>query len=516
MEGSHSDQLRAATWAVRLAQSRNAHVKYELVDHIIRSCKTIDDPDSELQLGYSVDWLSLPSSCWLAIYDVARQSGRFGRAGYYRLTFSLATLSYGSPQLRCLIPICIASTCNRRLHEEAPPPWVSYELEHGFDRQLDTVVSIIVNQFALPLPKTPAESLERGNKESMVKYKQRKIALYNSEVQSHASRLAARLLGENSPSYHEDMDGDYSSWVDARGSVKVVAEYFTHCAHNTDLRSHLARVETVLRRKEPTTEPQLIQYDAFKTRDLVDVIVPEECTMPVYHGIPDLINRLALVNLAWPDVFLSPASCPPTAARGEVAHSDTVFADLAALVDELRFDQGDGVGRVYGNDLMESLKDAQRRVMTERDVVGIPPCTILALNGLHVETEHAWRSRLAWLQSQLHVRSSTGGQVEEDLLGVCGLLPRMTLPYMLRALSYHQRRRSAIEQRRFIIHLAQRFILHQHATRLWTLAILDHQEELNVEWSNWRVEFADEQEDDLLLQVKDHSWHSTERQANAI
>jgi hypothetical protein len=494
-------QLKAATWAVRLAQRRNMHTDHNLVDHLMEHCTSIDDPDHDLQLGYHADWLSLSPSSWLALYDVCRQSNRFGRAGYYRLTFALAALSYSCPEMRSLLPVCIAAACNRRLHEEAPPPWISYELQHGYGPDHSTVVSIIVDQFTLPLPETPAERLERGSQETPMQFRQRQLSSYNTYITSRASELAFGFLDQDqdqplqlpSLSDNDGPDDEYSLWFDARGCVQAVAEYFTHCAHNADLLDHLTSVQDILQRGKASTKRYLLTFETFETQGLANTVVLDTSTRLIYHGIPLLMDRLALLsNLSL--CHASYLSVPQTA-------PETAFVDLATLIDDLR--SGSGVDQIYGSDLMRSLEAAKAQYPTGRphDVnKGAPELT--SLNHLVTVAKEAWQSTLSQLQDGFRIRSNFGDRID-DILESCGLLPRTTLISLLRLLSFHARDPTLAKPRAHIVHLAQCFVLYQHAMRMRNLAVLGHDEELAVERKNWRQEFKDETEDDLLLQVRD-------------
>jgi hypothetical protein len=501
-------RLKAAMWAVRLARTRNTYLQYNLTDFITESCSSITDPEDELQLGYHSEWLSLSPSSWLTLYDLCRQSNRFGRVGYHRLTFSLAALSYSCSEMRCLIPVGIAAACNWRLHEEAPPQWMSYELHYGFSPDLAIVVAMITDQFALPLPETPAEDLERDHDEDVPAHAERQRDLYIANLQSRALSLASYFFTQDinnelelpTPSDPDSTEDDHSRWIDTRGCLKAVSEYFTHCAHNDELRSHLIRVEAILRSDHPRAEQHLLDFDSFQAPDILDVIAFSTQDRCGSSRIPTLLDRLTGTDGHLPSSVPVPnAIHVASATDGHGLGLETDFDDLTMLVDELR--GGTGIVSVYGHDLTRSLVAAKEQSTLSRSnhVVSSSP-TLAKLSDFLSELKRVWQSTLSQIQSLVLAPSDSRADVD-CILGVCGLLPRTTLIHMLRALTFSERSCLSPERKQYLIHLAQSIVLYQHAMRMRNLAALGQEEELVVEWKNWRANFEEETEDDLLLQV---------------
>jgi hypothetical protein len=502
-----SEDLRAVWKAVRTVMAKNPTHVFDLSQWLLQECpSSMTGPTpNAMSLGFDSPWLKPDlARDWLSMYELCRKSLRDGSFGHYQLAFSLAALAYRSPKLRCLISVLSAIASNPAIQVVDPPEWKSYSFTHGFQRK-QSVVEDLLRKHQQVVSQSPSGNISQQSDESLAQYHQRQRAHHQEAVRSKVPDLAAFLLAESPPiRVPQDRYTAYHSWFHVERVEAEVSRYFTHCAHNNDLKMHLELVDRHINTHAWSTTNE-IQADTLETIFLATSDSQRTCRESKSVGhLRKALSHGALLSPAissgttpgQSNLDLSPFMSP-LLGNGHLRNATNILQDLA---ERLGNDSNDCIRRLYGKDLQCSVSALQNSDSVKYSE------TLLSAGRRHELRSHIldqcetlerdWRTKTGALQTHCAISDP----ILHDLLQTSGLSPRQNALDFIQLLSLQHRRWIGADTLALIMELCRAFVLYQHTQRLLSLS---HSEMSDImkEYQYWRTTFDGETPDHLLLQV---------------
>ncbi|GAB1527062.1 hypothetical protein RhiTH_010237 [Rhizoctonia solani] len=472
LAGNWSEAGQAASWAAGLTHRKWGQPVYKPFDLVtmVESWGTLEDSGEPTSLTYRSFWfvLSLRAS-WITFYNLLRNAR--ASSNKYILCACLASIAFGQPSLKDLIPVFLAFATNPQFSCYDPPAKDLYQFNDGY-QPTNKRVQALVSAAAYSVELSPAGNLTYNEGESYHKFYQRKQQYYNAHSPTHQSQVAANLMGQWSQLLRQpnrqlgSQNSSHSPWIAISSCRETTQRYFSSCSWNVKMKAHLRNLEEVLasqsssygitfvpmkekERRKPDPSPVLA--DPWSMLGISEIM----CSRPA----PDMMTTQPLTKLS----------------VSATATSSIQTARLAGLFAE--FNHGPTpLNCRYGKDLEESRRDLDARPRTSY------PLEVLKSSALNQILE---RCSTYLAESIELLKSALGPQTEiEDIVARSGVWSRVTSRDMLQQISLRNRARheSLPEWKDGLIAHAQLFAAYQRSQRLIALAKSNNIEEFYKEF----------------------------------
>ena len=415
-----------------------------------------------ISLRYSRYWLTFDAAKdWLGIYGICQKALNCDRQdSKIRLAFSLSAASFSGSDYADFIPLIQIFATDPRLRGHTPPSPSYYDLSDGLYPDYERLQKLI-SQFALPLVKTPAQTMEvQANIGKKAAKRERKQEYENSI--SEIAAWAAQVTVEGWPDTIGDLPRE---WFGTESCNESIEAYLQSISRNIDFKDHIDRLKAILNRYG-TSIPHKVPY-AFS---------PQFTARPPNTSSPSLREVMmsrANFRLSGPCTRLLPSSgcdIPSTVTATRSNPSLTNKGGLSSLIQELRNSE-QSLLRLYGEDLDKSYGDLQGKrdsFLVQRSVP--PKEALLRYRDLCSEKKDAIFSQLS--------EALGPSQKLDNVFSVSGLWPRITPRSILRELSRDRVHILTDQWKQSFIRYAVAFLKYQQSQRLLELSSRSRDEEL--------------------------------------
>jgi hypothetical protein len=473
-------QTSWSVWNGRLDLSRQ---RYNLWD-AMQSWRSVGTAETTISLRYSRYWLSFDAAKdWLGIYDICQEALNSDdpQDSKIRLAFSLSAAMFSGTKYADIMPLILMFATDIRFRGLQRPSPSYYILPDGTYPDHARLVNLLT-QFALPLERTPAQTMEvRSIASKKLKVAERKRE-YNSSISDIASTTAQSMV-EQWPERCFDLP---RQWFDIQGCRKSVDAYLESISRNINLRDHIHRLQAIIDCYEITVPPDTpYQFSPrFSTSS-------PKATSPSLREV--LMSRANLVHS--PIFEHSDFAIPSTVSIGTENKPPSSMEDsLRCLIREFRQSR-ESLLQLYGEDLSKSHRDLLEKAASFPGHRSVPPQETFRLyRDLCSKQKDAIFSQLS--------ETLAPSQKQENILSVSGLWPRITPRSILQELSRDRVHTLTDQWKHAITCYAVAFLKYQQSKRLLELSSRRRDEELLREAETVCEDVvADCSPDWLLIQV---------------
>ena len=454
-------QMSWSVWNDRPCLSRKL---LELWD-AMQSWKSLGPAKKEISLRYSRYWLTFNAAKdWLRIYDICQEALNCDpQDSKIRLAFSLSAASFSGTDYADIIPLILIFATDTRLRGLTPPPPSHYELSDGTYPDHARLADLM-SQSALPMERTPAQTMEIRAAASKKSAKKRRRQEYNKSISEIASKAAQSTVGQW-PKIWCDLP---HRWFDTQRCRESVEAYLQSISRNIAFRDHIHRLQAILNRYGTSTPvPSIAPY----------VFCPQFSARPPKASSPSLREMLvSRVNFPRPPTREQSSSSSGGAIPSTVTIAtesnlpSTREDDLGSLIQELRHSRG-SLLQLYGEDLDKSYGDllVKRASFLVQRSVPLQEA-LFQYRDLCSKEKDAIFSELS--------EALAPSQKLEHVVSVSGLWPRITPRSILRELSRDRVHTLTDQWKHAITRYAVAFLKYQQSQRLLELSSRHRDEEL--------------------------------------
>ncbi len=451
-------QMSWSVWNDRPCLSRKLPQLWDAM----QSWKSLGPAERGISLRYSRYWLTFNAAKdWLGIYDSCQEAlNRDPQDSKIRLAFSLSAASFSGTDYADIIPLILIFATDPRLHGLTRPSPPHYELSDGTYPNHARLANLM-SRFALPIERTPAQTMEVQETASKKAAKNQRRQEYNNSISEIASEVA-QLTVEWWPETWCDLLP--SEWFDTQRCGESVEAYLQSVFQNIDFRNHIHRLQDILNRYGTSTPPKA-PY----------VFSPQSSARPPKVSSPSLREVLmSRANIPRPPTRERPSSgdaIPSTFTIATESNPPSTKKDgLSSLIQELRRSR-ESLLQLYGEDLNKSYGDllgkrasflVRRSVPPQKALLQYRDLCSKKKDGIFSEISEA----LAPSQKQEYVDS------------VSGLWPRITPRSILRELSRDRVHTLTDQWKHAFTRYAVAFLKYQQSQRLLELSSRRRDEEL--------------------------------------
>ncbi|KAH9047021.1 hypothetical protein EDB83DRAFT_2677144 [Lactarius deliciosus] len=435
------------------------HAAYQMSCH----GNHLAQPKEAISLRYSRYWLTFKATKdWLEIYDICQEALNCDpQDSKIRLAFSLSAASFSGTDYADIIPLILIFATDTRLRGLTRPPPSHYELSDGTYPDRARLTNVI-SRFALPMERTPAQTMEVRAPPSNVRKAARKQRRqeYDKSISEIASE-AARSTVERWPEAGCNLP---HQWFDTQRCRESVEAYLQSISRNIDFRDHIRRLQAILN-LYGTSIPPVAPY----------MFSPQHSARPPKASSPSLrellMSRANFLPLPTHERSSSGGAIPPTVRIVTESNPRQTREDgLSSLIQELRRSRR-SLLQLYGEDLDKSYRDFLEQRASFLVQRGVPPQeALLQYRDLCSEKKDAIFSEFS--------EALAPSQKLENVISVSGLWPRITPRFILRELSRDRVHTLTEHWELAITRYAVAFLRYQQSQRLLELSSRRRDEEL--------------------------------------
>ncbi|KAH9030640.1 hypothetical protein EDB85DRAFT_2275651 [Lactarius pseudohatsudake] len=433
-------QMSWSVWNDRPCRSRNLLKLWDAM----QSWKTLGPAETGISLRYSRYWLTFDAARdWLGIYDLCQEALNCDpQDTKIMLAFSLSAASFSGADYADIIPFILifATDTSLRGLTLAHPPSSHYELSDGTYPDRARLANLM-SQFALPMERTPAQTMTvRAAASHKVAKKQRRLQ-YSNVISDLASK-AAQSTVERWPEIWYDLP---HQWFDTQRRGEGIEAYLQSISRNIGFRDHIHHLQATVDRyiTTPPNNPYVFSPGFNQGSPKAISLSLREVLMsrtnyvqsPIYEQ-PD--------SATLPSTMMIGAESKPLPSRED---------NLSCLIHEFRESQ-DSLLHLYGKELGESYNDLGKAVPSPR--------------------HHAVPSQ----ESLRHYRDLSISEPGKLSFSVSGLWPRITPRSILRELSRDRIHTLTEQWKHAITRYAVAFLKYQQSQRLLELSSRRRDKEL--------------------------------------
>ncbi|KAH9017600.1 hypothetical protein EDB84DRAFT_1276503 [Lactarius hengduanensis] len=427
---------------------------------VMQSWKSLGPAEKEISLRYSQYWLTFNvTKDWLGIYDSCQEAlNRDPQDTKIMLAFSLSAASFSGGDYADIVPLILIFATDTRLRGLTRPSPPHYDFSDGTYLDHARLVGLM-SQSALPLERTPAQTMEVSATASKKAAKKQRMQEYNKSISEIASEAAQSTL-EWWPDVWCDVP---HQWFDAQRCGETIEAYLRSISRNIEFEVHIDCLQDILNLYGTSTPPvaPYVFSPQFRTRS------PTTSSPSLREVLMSRANFLRPPTREWPSTG---GAVPSTATIAtERIPPSTRGGVLSSLIQELRRSP-ESLIRLYGEDLDKSYGDLMGKgaPIVQR---GVPPQeALLQYRDLCSKKKNEIFSELsaALAPSQKH----------EIVVSVSGLWPRITPRSVLRELSRDRVRTLTDQWKHAITRYAIAFLKYQQSQRLLELSSRHRDDEL--------------------------------------
>ncbi len=431
-------QMSWSVWNDRPCLSR----KWIKLWDAMQSWRSLGPAEKRISLRYSQYWLTLNAAeDWLGIYDICQEALNCDpQESKIRLAFSLSAASFSGTDYADIIPLVQIFATDPSFRGLTRPSEPHYKLSDGTYPDHARLESLMY-QFALPLERTPARTMEVPAIASEKAARREREREYNRSVSEKVS-TAAQSTVERWPKIWCDLP---HQWFDTQSCRESIDAYLQSISRNINFKDHIHRLQVNLNRYETTIPPNVpyVFRPRFSARS-------PRATSPSLQDV--LMSRAN---------FPRPVESNPPPIREE---------GLGCLIQEFRNSQ-ESLLRLYGDDLQKSYSELLEKSASFPVHRGIPPQeALLHYRDLCSKKKDALFSEISGALAP--------SQEVENVVSVSGLWPRITPRSILRELSRDRIHAVTDRWKHAIIRYAVAFLKYQQSQRLLELSSRSRDEEL--------------------------------------
>jgi hypothetical protein len=475
----------AARWASCLVQTENEKLEFDLLNRVLRA-GYISGATNILPLGYHYRWLKMDdiADVWLNLYESCRR----GQDDHWGLTFSLATLAYGSDTLRDIIPVLLAVCKNMDCRTLSPPASPVFRVSDGYAVSRPRIERI-VTESRRAFEHTPAAALPRLENESQDDHHERRRLLYENQTHAHTAAFVNHLVTTDRTRNAFTAPGvGYGAWFDVESCIEAADAYYRSVQLNASLRRHLSSVQAALRSRLPDAAMlPLLRLETFPPAPApVQVMEADHDKASSTVALAELLDRTVPPDIR---VGHQPIQHHIQVITREGQMTET--AQLRGLLQELGADV-QPIRRLYGQDLEQSRADLEHLPLSSIPI-DLPDLTTVEEYRDHCL--HRWNGEARVVYHTL----LPSYNLPERVLRSAGLWPRITSRLLLARLSFAHREHTPLAWKNSIVALGQLFTAYQSSQRLLRFASKGKVEDFFEEYQNPEHEVDDA--DHLLLEI---------------
>ncbi len=450
-------QMSWSVWNDRPCLSRKVLKLWDAM----QSWKSLGPAEEAISLRYSRYWLTFNAAKdWLEIYDICQEALNLEpQDSKIRLAFSLSAASFSGTNYADIIPLILIFATERRLCGLTRPPPSHYELSDGTYPDHARLANLM-SQSALPMERTPAQTMEVQATTSKKAARKQRRQEYNKSISEMSSEVAQSTV-ERWPETWCDLP---RQWFDTQRCRESVKAYLQSISRNIAFRDHIHRLQAVLNRYG-TSIPPKTPY----------VFSPQFSARPPKASPPSLREVLmSRANFPRPPTRERPSSgdaIPSTVTIATESNPLSTREDgLSSLIQELRRSR-ESLLQLYGEDLNKSYGDLLGKRASFLVQRGIPPQeALLRYRDLCSKKKNAIFSEIS--------EALAPSQKLENVVSVSGLWPRITPRSILRELSRGRVHTLTDQWKHAITRYAVAFLKYQQSQRLLELSSRRRDEEL--------------------------------------
>ncbi|KAH9038807.1 hypothetical protein EDB85DRAFT_392096 [Lactarius pseudohatsudake] len=461
--GNSAYQVSWSVWNNRPCLSRKKRTRTIMLNlwDALQSQKSLGPAEKGISLRYSRYWLAFDAAKdWLRIYDICQEALNCDpQDSKIRLAFSLSAPGFSGSNAT-IIPLFHIFATDTGLRGLTRPPPSHYELSDGIFPD-HTRLADLMSRFALPMERTPAQTMEVQATASKKAAKKRRRQEYDKSISEKASEAAQSTVGR----WPEIWCDPPHQWFDAQKCRASVEAYLQSISRNIGFRDHIHRLQAKLNRYETVTStPPEASY----------VFSPQLNARPPKVSSPSLEVLMSRANFPRSPTRERPSSggaIPSTVARATESNPPSIRDDgLSSLIQEFRHSR-ESLLRLYGEDLNKSYDDLLGKGVSFLVQRGVPPQEAL------FQYRNSCSKKKDAIFSELS-EALAPSQKLEHVLGISGLWPRITPRSVLRELSRDRVHTLADQWKHGITRYAIAFLKYQQSQRLLELSSRRRDEEL--------------------------------------
>lgn len=208
---------------------------------------------SKLQLGYDHKWLEPNmAEVWISLYDALRRGAK--QTEQYGWMFLLGALTYsGKVDLR-LIETLLAFGTNEEFKEIEPPNYPSYNLQHGYEPNIDTL-SATIGTCVMDFGDSEESQLEGWVLETEQQTHQRRFQVFNVNKNFQEEAMVNELLFNWPCTELVIADEDRYPLFNVPEALLAVKPWFESWSRNSEFRDHVTEVQWALDRINTNQRP---------------------------------------------------------------------------------------------------------------------------------------------------------------------------------------------------------------------------------------------------------------------
>ncbi|KAH9180324.1 hypothetical protein EDB89DRAFT_11871 [Lactarius sanguifluus] len=453
-------QMSWSVWNDRPCRSRNLLKLWDAM----QSWKTLGPAGTGISLRYSRYWLTFDAARdWLGIYDLCQEALNCDpQDTKIMLAFSLSAASFSGADYADIIPFILifATDTSLRGLTLAHPPSSHYELSDGTYPDRARLANLM-SQFALPMDRTPAQTMKvRAAASYKVAKKQRRLQ-YSNVISDLASKAAQSAVERWPAEICQPYDFPHE-WFDTQRRGEGIEAYLQSISRNTGFRDHIYHLQATVDRYTITTPPNnpYVFSPGFNQRS------PKAISLSLREVLMSRTNYVQSPIYEQPD----PATLPSTVMIGAESKPLPSREDnLSYLIHEFQESQ-DPLLHLYGKALGESYDDLGKAVPSPRHHA------VPSQESLRHYRDLCFRQRDALLFELSNALAPS--QNLENVVRISGLWPRITPRSILRELSRDRIHTLTEQWKRAITRYAVAFLKYQQSQRLLELSSRHQDKEL--------------------------------------
>jgi len=309
----------------------------------------VQHPGEAMILGYDQEWLDPDmSNAWVPLYDKLRGTGEISQK--YNMMFLLSTLAYpGTLDLR-LVETLLAFYANPAFRWIEPPNHSSYNLEHGYQPDIGTLLSTI-SRHVVHFSDSSEFSLPSQEHESYWETSERRRSAYNANKDTQIAALVEKIQSAwpcKQPTVNGLDNANGYPLIHVWNVLEDLKPRFDSWNRNCDFRRHIAEVQAVLDALRSSKVP------AFQYHHFLPCTSSTTAQARRTISLSELLEDTAPPDLPAPPVLGLPHDI---VIRDSSTHHGGKDDSLEALLRDFRLGRGGGRFRErYATNLEDSLR----------------------------------------------------------------------------------------------------------------------------------------------------------------
>ncbi|KAG1750373.1 uncharacterized protein EDB91DRAFT_1243950 [Suillus paluster] len=466
-------------WPSRLPVQRNLLT-------LLTQWNNVQGVGEPLSLQYSKDWLHpIFPDIFISAYNLCRSATK---EQAFRLVFTLASVSYGSPDIHALVPTLLAfATVPEICSLDGPPNFTSYDLSEGY-MPSDAILGNLINSCMIDYESSRERSLAAQPREGPKALGKRRYSAFEETCRSEKQVILSKVCAARPCKDPPTLDTLRASCFNLNELSKKLRPVFHSCWANRCLKEHLDVLQGTLNRSYAPNPPSKLplRYDPDSNVD--DIASPTSSVDAQY-----LFDR----NPPVIRTFRSSQVPPSTDRRDLVFPNHRASSRLQKLISDFRDQGSNKFYHNYADDLERSRSFfCEEKLVAPPDPTAYTTDVLLEHHSLHTRQ---FQDLLATIVDALSPASAA-----EHALYNAGLWPRITPNFLFTRMASVSRNCLGKAWRTVLVRLSRVLLQLQRSRRLFVFAAKKNWVEFSKELENEECEGFDPElyPDWLLIQIE--------------